>query len=98
MPVLEVPRDSYSMLRHPQCGGDGSGISGDAGASSGCAAAGVSSSAGDGKKKKKHPKGNKRLAKQREAPMGKRGRWAGINSTREGRKTRGPVILSGGSE
>ena len=42
------------------------------------------------------------LAKQHVAPKDKRGRWAGINSTTEGRETRSPEILSplrrGGSE
>ena len=35
-----------------------------------------------------------RLAKQHVAPKDKRGRWAGINSTTEGRETRSPEILS----
>ena len=35
-----------------------------------------------------------RLAKQHVAPKDKRGRWAGINSTTEGRETRSPEVLS----
>ena len=45
-------------------------------------------------KRKRSTGRENRLAKQHVAPKDKRGRWAGINSTTEGRETRSPEILS----
>ena len=44
-------------------------------------------------KRKRSTGRENRLAKQHVAPMGKRGRWGGINSTPEGRERRCPDIL-----
>ena len=53
-------------------------------------------------KRKRRTERESRRAQHRVAPMGKRGRWGGINSTAAGRETSSPEILSplrrGGSE
>ena len=58
------------------------------------AAAGVEAGAETGAETGEVAGRENRLAKQHVAPKDKRGRWAGINSTTEGRETRSPEILS----
>ena len=45
-------------------------------------------------KRKRRTERENRRAQHRVAPMGKQGRWGGINSTTEGRETSSPNILS----